>query len=81
MKGNLQHLHQVKITGQNIGLCPEGAALHTSRGPAVAGILQALPLPYQLLNNGIGIEDGGLTKAGLNNFYSPFHKSIGILLC
>ncbi len=80
MQGKLQHLHQVEIAGQNIGFCPEGPALHAAGGSAVAGILQAFPLPDQLLDNGIGVEDGGLTKAGFDNLYGPVHKTIGILL-
>jgi hypothetical protein len=78
--GQLQHLGKVEIAGEVVVLLPESPHLHAPGGPARPGILHALPLPDQLLDDEIRIEDGGLAEAGRDDPAGPAQESIRVLL-
>src|ERR1035437_3570753 len=71
-----KHLWDVKIATQNIGFRSKSTRFNTSTATTITGIYHALALTHQLLNNGIGIKDRGLSKSGLYNTKGTMNKTI-----
>ena len=81
VQGDFEHLGQIEITGEEIGLAAESPGfLHATAASPLAGIFHRLSLTHQFLNNGIGVENRGLAEPGTHDFKGPADKAVGILL-
>ena len=52
-----QHLHQIEVAGEDVGLLAERARFDATAATAGSGVLQRLALAHLLLDHCIGIED------------------------
>jgi len=80
VQGDLQNLGQVEISCQDVTLGAESPAFHTSAGTAIAGVVNIFPLPRQLLDDGVGIEDGRLSESGFGDLNGSVNEPVRIFL-
>ncbi len=63
MQGQLQHLHEVEVAGQDIGFLAERSDLDTAAAPAGPRVLDGLPLAQLLGHGRVRVEQGRKTVA------------------
>jgi len=80
VQGQLEHLGQVEVAGQNVSFFAEGAHLHAARRAAAAGIADGFAHAHQLFYDQVRVEYGGLPEAGADDLGGAAHKAIGVLL-
>ena len=66
--------------GRPVVLFPEGTDFHTAAGAAASGVLDRFPLPEHFLDDGIGVEHGGLSVACFYDFKCSFKKAVRCFL-
>ena len=79
MQGDLQHLHGVEVTGEDVGLFTEGAHFHAAGGAALTGVFQRFALAHQFLDDGVGVEDGGEAHAFADDAAGLDDELVGVL--
>ena len=79
VQGDLQHLDQVEIAGQDVAFAAEGPGLHAARGAAAAGVGQRLALAQHLGHQRLGIEQRRLAEAGAHDLQRPVQEGVGVL--
>ena len=80
VQGDFQNLRRVQITRQQIGFLAEGSHLDATRAAALACVLQGLTFAHQLLDVGVGIEDGGIAVALTDDADARQQELVGCVL-
>jgi hypothetical protein len=58
VEGEFQHLHEVEVAGEDVGLLAEGAHLDAARAAAFAGVLEGLALTELLFHHRVSLLMG-----------------------
>ena len=74
VKRNLENLRQVEVTGQRIGLIAPAAGLNTTRRTTMTGIGQALAGIELLVDDLLGVVEGGLAPTGTSDLASALQE-------
>ena len=77
VQGQLQHLQQVEVAGEDVGLLAEGAHLHAAGAAALAGVLQGLALAQLLLHHRVGVEQRGEAVAVADDLQGVLEHGVG----
>ena len=75
----LQHLHQVEVAGEDVGLLAEGPDLDAAAAPAGPGVFERLALAELLLDHGVGVEDRREAVALADDAQGVLQQGVGRL--
>ena len=78
VQGELQDFRQVEVSREKIGLLAEHPGLNTAAGTSLPRVPGAFALGCELLDDGVGVEDGGLTKTCGRDLQGPPDETVGI---
>ncbi len=76
MQGKLQHLHEVEVAGEDVGLLAEGAHLDAAAAAAGARIDEGLALAQLFLDHRVRVEDGGEAVAVTHHLQGVLQEDV-----
>ena len=79
MQRQFQHLDQVEVAGEDVGLLAEGPGLDAAAAAAGPGVLQRLALADLLLDHRVGVEDRGEAVAVADHPQGVLEQGVGRL--
>ena len=80
VQGQFQDLGDVKVARQDVGFLAEGARFDAARAAAFAGVLHGLADADLLHDHGVGVEDGRVAVAVLDDARRGLEEGVGGLL-
>ena len=78
VEGELEHLREVEVAGEDERFLAEGARFDTTGGASLASVLHRLALAHQLLNYCVGVEDRRKAVSFANDLQRRLEKAIGV---